>query len=244
MEWREEGLILGVRKHGETSVILEAMTRTRGRHLGLVRGGRSRRMQPFLQPGNGANLVWRARLDEHLGLFTVEPTRLRTARLMESAEALHAIGLIAALLRTLAERDPHPALYDAAVFIADHLEDEQAPALIVRLELDLLREAGFGLDLTRCAATGGAEDLAYVSPKSGRAVSLAAGEPYRGRLLPLPAFLIADAPEEAPQPADVRAGFRLTEFFLHRDLFGPRGLSLPEARAAYLAELSKRSEWR
>jgi DNA repair protein RecO (recombination protein O) len=248
MEWRDEGLIIGVRKFGETSVIVEAMTRAHGRHLGLVRGGRSRKMQPFLQAGNSAELVWRARLDEHLGAFAVEPTSLRAARLMASAEALHAIGLVSALLRLIAERDPHPDLYDTAILIADHIEDERLPALLVRLEIDILREAGFGLDLARCAATGGREDLAYVSPKSGRAVSLAAGAPYRDRLLPLPAFLRAgDARDDDqcknPPPGDIRDGFRLTEFFLCRDLYGPRGHGLPEARGAYLAELAKRAGW-
>ncbi len=251
MEWRDEGLIIGVRKYGETSVIVEAMTRAHGRHLGLVRGGRSRRMQPFLQAGNSAEFVWRARLDEHLGAFAVEPTRLRTARLMASAEALHAIGLISALLRLIAERDPHPELYEAASLIADHIEDERLPALMVRLEVEILSETGFGLDLSRCAATGETRDLAYVSPKSGRAVSLAAGAPYRGRLLPLPAFLREwreeasdkDLERKNPPPCDIRDGFRLTEFFLNRDVFAPRGLGLPEARSAYLAQLAKRAGW-
>jgi DNA repair protein RecO (recombination protein O) len=253
MEWRDEGLIIGVRKYGETSVIVEAMTRAHGRHLGLVKGGRSRRMQPFLQAGNSAELVWRARLDEHLGAFAIEPTRLRTARLMASAEALHAIGLIGALLRVIAERDPHPELYEAANLIADHIEDERLPALMVKLEVEILSEAGFRLDLSRCAATGGTRDLTYVSPKSGRAVSSAAGAPYRGRLLPLPAFLRheelrGDALNEEleqknPPPCDIRDGFRLTEFFLNRDVFAPRGQRLPEARSAYLAELAKRAGW-
>ncbi len=248
MEWRDEGLIIGVRKHGETSVIVEAMTRAHGRHLGLVKGGRSRKMQPFLQPGNSAELVWRARLDEHLGTFTVEPTRLRAARLIESAQALHAAGHIGALLRLLAERDPHPELYDAATLIADHIGDERLPALLVRLEVEILRQAGFGLDLSRCAATGATQNLAYVSPRSGRAVSMAAGAPYSGRLLPLPPFLRqdaadADAERQNPPPADVRDGFRLTAFFLIRDVFGPRGLGLPAARSAYLAELAKRPGW-
>lgn len=255
MEWRDEGLIIGVRKYGETSVILEAMTRAHGRHLGLVRGGRSRRMQPFLQAGNSAALVWRARLDEHLGTFAVEPTLLRTARLMANAEALHAIGLIGALLRLVAERDPHPELYEIASLIADHIEDERLPALLVRLELEILTETGFGLDLSRCAATGEAKDLIYVSPKSGRAISSAAGAPYRNRLLPLPPFLRREAerggdisPDDAewknPPPDDIRDGFRLTEFFLNRDLFMPRGERLPEARGAYLSELAKRAGWR
>ena len=244
MEWRDRGLIIGVKKHGETSLILEAMTRAHGRHLGLVRGGRSRRMQPFLQAGNDAEFVWRARLDEHLGTFAVEPTHLRTARLMASAEALHAVGLIAALLRLIAERDPHPALFETAMVIADHIDQsEKLPALLVRFEIEILAETGFGLDLALCAATGRADDLVYVSPKSGRAVSKEAGEPYRARLLPLPAFLRDEITTQTPPPGEIRDGFRLTEFFLMRDLFGPRGQGLPQARSAYLAELAKRSGW-
>jgi DNA repair protein RecO (recombination protein O) len=252
MEWRDEGLIIGVKKHGETSVIVEAMTRAHGRHLGLVKGGRLRKRQPFLQAGNSAELVWRARLDEHLGCYAIEPTRLRAAQLMQSSHALHAAGHIGALLRLIAERDPHPALYDAATFIADHIDDDRLPALLVRLEVEILRETGFGLDLSRCAATGSAENLAYVSPKTGRAVSRAAGEPYRARLLPLPPFLrneiarqhpLGDEAWQISPPADVWDGFRLTEFFLMRDVFRPRGLGLPQARSAYLAELAKRPGW-
>jgi DNA repair protein RecO (recombination protein O) len=240
MEWRDDGLIIGARNHGETSVIVEAMTRAHGRHFGLVRGGRSRRMRPLLQPGTHAELVWRARLAEHLGTFAVEPVRLRTASLMASAEALHAVCLIAALLRLAAERDPHPELYELAIKIAEGIERlEILPPLIVRFELEVLAQMGFGLDLSRCAVTGVIDDLNYVSPKSGRAVSRTAGEPYKSRLLPLPAFLRGGLTEE-PLLADIRDGFRLTGFFLMRDLFAPRGQTLPEARGAYLAELEKR----
>ncbi len=240
MEWRDDGLILGTRKHGETSVIVEAMTRAHGRHFGLVRGGRSKRMQPMLQPGNHAEFVWRARIEEHLGTFSIEPMKLRTARLMASAEALHAVCLVAALLRLAAERDPHPKLYEAAVQIAGSIErPEILPLLLVRFEAEILSQMGFGLDLESCAATGTCEDLIYVSPKSGRAVSKAAGEPYKARLLPLPAFLRDQAAKD-PGPAEIRDGFRLTGFFLLRRLFGPRGEALPEARSAYLAELEKR----
>jgi DNA repair protein RecO (recombination protein O) len=240
MEWRDEGLIIGIKKHGETSVILEAMTRAHGRHLGLVKGGRSKRMQPLLQVGNNAEFVWRARLDEHLGFYAVEPTQLRTARLMASPQALHAMNLISALLRLVAEREPHPALYETVMLIVDHLDEpEIAPALLVRFEATILAETGFGLDLDSCAATGAREDLVYVSPKSGRAVSREAGAPYRERLLPLPAFLRGGHLHESPLPGEIRAGFRLTEYFLARDLFGPRGLSLPQARSAYLAEIEK-----
>jgi DNA repair protein RecO (recombination protein O) len=241
MEWRDDGLILGTRKHGETSVIVEAMTRTHGRHFGLVRGGRSKRMQPLLQPGNHAEFVWRARLDEHLGTFSVEPMQLRTARLMASAEALHAVCLVAALLRLGPERDPHPALYDTAVRIAGSVDrSENLAPLIVRFEAEILSQMGFGLDLESCAATGVTKDLIYVSPKSGRAVSKAAGEAYKTRLLPLPAFLRNGHGENDPPPADILDGFQLTGFFLARDLFAPRGQALPEARGAYLGALATR----
>lgn len=241
MEWQDHGLIIGARRHGETSVVLEAMTATHGRHLGLVKGGRSPRLQPLLQVGNSARFVWRARLAEHLGLFSVEPTILRTAGLLDDAEALHAIGLVAGLLRLVAERDPHPSLCESALFIADHLADKDLLAeLLVRFEAEILAETGFGLDLDRCAATGVTEGLVYVSPRSGRAVSEAAGEPYRARLLPLPAFLRQALETERPPPAELRAGFTLTAYFLRRDLFEPRGEPLPAARDAYLAVLTKR----
>ncbi len=231
MEWRDDGIILGVRRHGEASVLLEVMTRGHGRHLGLVRGGRSRRLQPALQPGNGVALVWRARLDEHLGTYAVEPLAMRAARFMDSPAALYALANAAALLRFLPERDPHEGLYEALTVLADHLhEPVLAAALTVRFELAMLCELGFGLDLTACAATGVTSGLAYVSPKSGRAVSQAAGEPYRDRLLPLPAFLRrANEPLEPGLPA-IRDGFRLTGAFLERDVYGPRGLPLPDVR--------------
>jgi DNA repair protein RecO (recombination protein O) len=243
MEWQDEALVIGIKRHGETSVILEVMTAAHGRHLGLVKGGRSKRMQPMLQVGNSARVTWRARLDEHLGLFTVEPTALRTGTLMVSEEALHAIGHVASLLRLLAERDPHALLYEAASHIADSLASTELAKLLVAFEADILAETGFGLDLACCAATGTTENLVYVSPRSGRAVSLAAGEPYKAKLLPLPAFLLGRADPPEPTPAEVRAGFRLTEFFLLRDLFGPRGEALPPARSAYLAALGKRPGW-
>ncbi len=243
MEWHDEGLIIGIRKHGETSIILEAMTAEHGRHLGLVRGGRSRRMRPVLQPGNQASLTWRARLDEHLGLYAVELTEPRAGRLMASAAALHGLNHIAALLRLLAERDPHPRLYEAASRIADYLGDEKlGPALLARFELAVLAEFGFGLDLSRCAATGATEDLVYVSPKTGRAVSRRAGAPYHDRLLRLPGFLRAAAVAATPPRSDLGDGFELTGYFLARDVFAPRGLALPAARRAYLAEIAKRDE--
>ena len=242
MEWHDEGLIIGVRRHGETSVILDAMTLEHGRHLGLVKGGRSRRMQAMLQPGNGGSLTWRARLDEHLGLYSIEATDLRASRLMADAAALQGLNLLSALLRLLAEREPHAALYRAAVLIADHLDNVNvAPAALARFELAMLAELGFGLDFSCCAATGVQENLIYVSPKSGRAVSAAAGEPYRERLLPLPAFLHRESADARPQLDDIANAFSLAAFFLARDVFGPRGLGLPEAQMGYLTALKKRS---
>ena len=234
MEWSERGLILGLKKHGETSVILELMTRGHGRHLGVVRGGRSKTMQPVLQPGNEVAAVWRARLEEHLGLYAVEAAALRTDLLLSSPQGLHGIGLLGALLRLLPERDPHPGLFDRAQVLLSQLTTPLAPALFVHFELALLAELGFGLDLDECAATGTRENLVYVSPKSARAVSRDAGAPWAAKLLPLPDFLLA--PPGAPVSREkICEGFRLTEFFFARDVFGPRGLKPPDARAAFIA---------
>jgi DNA repair protein RecO (recombination protein O) len=239
MQWTDDGIIIGTRRHGETSLIVELMTRAHGRHLGLVRGGRSRRVQPLLQPGNSVTAIWRARLDEHLGNYTLEPTVQRAARLIEGPAALYGIQLLAGLLRLLPERDSHPELYEATVALIDWLDDPAiGGALLARFEMTMLDELGFGLDLDQCAATGGTEDLIYVSPRTGRAVSRAAGESYRDRLLKLPGFLVA---EEAARPGvdDIAAAFRLTGHFLARHVFEARGLEMPEARASYLALIAR-----
>jgi DNA repair protein RecO (recombination protein O) len=241
MEWRDEGLIIGVRRHGEASTVVEALTRAHGRHLGLVRGGRSARLRATLQAGNTVGLVWRARLDEHLGSYAVEPLALRAGRLMGSGMALAGINYLAALVRVLPERDPHEAVYEAASLIAEALDDGAlAPTLIARFEAQILAECGFQLDLSSCAATGVTDDLVYVSPKSGRAVSAEAGAPWRDRLLPLPPFLREDAPPEVqPSPGEIADGFRLTGFFLARDLFALHGEPLPDSRAAYLKAVAQ-----
>lgn len=239
MEWRDDGIILGTRRHGETSLILEVMTRGHGRHLGLVRGGRSRRRQPSLQPGNLVSLAWWARLDEHLGTFEAEPLELNAGRLMESAAAVHGLQTLAAHLRLVPERDPHPSLYDMLCLTLRHLaEPELAGELVVRFELRVLEELGFGLDLSECAATGERVDLAFVSPKSGRAVSRQAGEPWSDRMLALPAFLL---PGQGRRPAgpDLADAFRLTGFFFARHVYDPRGLEQPQSRASFLAALRR-----
>lgn len=236
MEWTDQGIILATRRHGETSLILELMTAAHGRHLGLVRGGRSRRQQPFLQPGNSVEVKWRARLHEHLGNFTIEPTAQRASRLMEGPTGIYGLQLLAALLRLLPERDPHPMLYGALEAILDALDGPMTGAeLLVRFELALLNELGFGLDLASCAATGSNDALAYVSPRTGRAVSEAAGAPYRTRLLRLPPFLAGDRSVRPVGGADLRDAFALTGYFLHRHVFEPRGLEHPPARARFIA---------
>jgi DNA repair protein RecO (recombination protein O) len=238
MQWTDEGIVIGVRRQGETSVILDLLTRGHGRHLGFVQGGRSRRLRPALQPGNSLHVVWRARIEEQLGSFAVEPAVLRAAAVMESAAALHAVNHLCTLARLLPERDPHENLFQRLDAILSDLGDRRAaPVAIVRFELALLADLGFGLDVERCAATGSREDLAFVSPRTGRAVSRLSGEPYRDRLLPLPGFVRDEAATEV-SASDLLAGFRLAEHFLLRDLFGPRNQPLPAARAAYVEAIA------
>jgi len=238
MEWIDDGIVLGVKRHGETSVILELMTQARGRHLGLVRGGVGTRLRGVLQPGNSLRATWRARLDEHLGNYAVEGVNLRAAGFLTAAHAVHGVTHLAALCRLLAEREPHAAIYGALEEILDHLEEPRlaAPA-IARFELAFLAELGFGLDLESCAATGTTAELVYVSPRSGRAVSRAAGEAYHDKLMALPAFLRDDAMPASP--ADLASAFALTGFFLDRHAFAPRGLTVPEARAQFVTTIAR-----
>ena len=241
MEWHDDGIVMGVRRHGEANVVLELMTKAHGRHLGLVRGGRSSRLQAVLQPGNGVSVTWRARLEDHLGAYQVEGTQLRAARLIASPSGLYGLGLLGHLVRLLPERDSHPALYEALGVVVEALDDPHlGPPLLVRFELAVLAELGVGLDLTCCAVTGRRDDLVYVSPKSGRAVCAEAGEAWKDRLLPLPAFLRGDGPREVPDAVDLAAGFALTGFFLTRHVLEPRGIPVPEVRTALVAGLTSR----
>jgi len=239
MEWSEDGIVVGTRRHGETDVIVEAMTAAHGRHLGLVKGGLSRRLRPILQSGNTLALTWRARLHEHLGNFRAEPVKERSSRLMASPVAAFGLALAAAHLRLIPERDPHPRLFDALEAMLESMEEAGLAAeLMVRFELLLLEELGFGLDLESCAATGSSEDLVYVSPKTGRAVSRGAGEPYRDRLLSLPAFL-AGAPGERVAQADLELAF--LGHFLERHAFAPHNRGIPAARTRFVDRLERSS---
>jgi DNA repair protein RecO (recombination protein O) len=236
MQWEDEAIVLGVKRHGEASAILEVMTRAHGRHLGLVRGAAGARLRPVLQPGNRVSVTWRARLDEHLGNYQVEGLDLAAARFLDAAYALYGLMHAAALCRLLPERDPHPQIHAGLDQVLGALSDARlAGPRMARFELQLLSELGFGLDLESCAATGMTANLVYVSPKSGRAVSRAAGLPWHDRLLRLPAFLGEPAPEEVPSAADLADGFAMTGFFLERYVLAPRGLTMLEARGSFVS---------
>lgn len=238
MQWTDEGIVIGVRRHGEASAILELMTREHGRHLGMVRGGFGTRMKPILQTGNSVSAHWRARLDEHLGNYTIEGLRERASNFFGAPHAIYGVTHLAALMRLLPERDPHADLFAVFESILDRLEDPVLAApLVVRFEMQMLAELGFGLDLDECASTGVTDDLVYVSPKSGRAVSREAGAPYADRMLRLPDFLRDDA--AAPAGRDVADGFALTGYFLERHVLVPRGQVLTDERAHFIAALTR-----
>lgn len=236
MEWADEGIVLGVRRHGESSAIVELMTREHGRHLGLVRGGAGSRMRPLLQPGNSVSATWRARLDEHLGTYAIEGLRLRAASFLSLSHGVYGITHLASLARLLPERDPHQDMYHVLEHMLDDFEDAGgAAAHLVRFELAILAELGFGLDLESCAATGETTDLVYVSPKSGGAVSRSAGEPWRDRLLALPPFLRGgEGRTDTWSDQDLRDGFHLTGLFLLRHVLEPRGQGHSDARAGFI----------
>jgi DNA repair protein RecO (recombination protein O) len=240
IEWTDDAIVLSARRHGETAAIVSLLTRSHGRHAGLVHGGAGRRARGIYEPGNRVTAAWRARLSEHLGHFACELVASRAAALLDDALRLAALAAATALIdAALPEREPHARLFDSLDSLVDRLCAAEPvspwPAHYVRFELDLLSDLGFGLDLSRCAATGREDDLAYVSPKTGRAVSAAAAEPYRDRLLPLPGFLTSRGGAEAAITGDViLAGLRLTAYFLEQHAFAhqptPGSGRLPAAR--------------
>lgn len=232
MQWTGEGLLIGVRRHGETSVIAEAMVAGRGRHLGLVRGGRSPKLSATLQAGNSVQLVWRARIEEHLGTYAVELLEARAATLIGDRRRLYLSRLVCDHLRLLPERDPHDRLMAMALAL---LDGEPDAAAIPRFELALLDDLGFGLDLLSCAVSGVTENLTHVSPRTGRAVSQTVAEPYLGKLLALPPFLRGS--DEA-SPEDLLAAFRLTGHFLDMHVWQPRQIDPPTTREPLIALLA------
>src|SRR5205809_628387 len=233
MEWNDDAIVLSSRAHGETGVILELLTRDHGRHAGLVRGGASRRVKPTLQPGNSVHVQWRARLEEHLGSFTCELARARAGELMDSRDALAGLDAFTAVTNAaMPEREaPAPGFRRGEVLLDAMLADDTAHwlPLYVRWEAGLLEALGFGLDLRECAATGAKDDLIYVSPRTGRAVSRDAAGIYANRLFKLPGFLTGDRNQEA-HADEVAAGLALTGYFLLERVLAPHGKEMPPAR--------------
>jgi DNA repair protein RecO (recombination protein O) len=241
MEWTDDGIVLGLRRHGESAAVVELLTREHGRHLGLVRGASGARMRPVLQPGNTVRAVWRARLDEHLGMYAIEGLQLRAASLIAASHGVYGVTHLSALARLLPERDPHEDIHARLEHALDDFEDAGDAAVhIIRFELAMLAELGFGLDLDNCAATGDTTDLIYVSPKSGGAVSRTAGEPWRDRLLRLPAFLReSEEGSHRWSDQDLADGFRLTGLFLLRHVLEPRGQGHSDAREGFINAVTR-----
>jgi len=238
MDWTDLGIVLAARHHGETGLVVNLLTAEHGRHAGFVPGGVSRRSRPTWQIGNVVEVNWRAKLADQLGNYSGELREAHAARAMDSATELAGLSSACALVdEALPEREPHPAMYAGFQAFLTVLGHEGWPAIYVRLELGLLQELGFGLDLEKCALTGTVEDLAYVSPKSGRAVSRTAAAPYAEKLLPLPAFLSTGG-----LPADheeLRQGLDLTGYFLERHVFWPHNKPLPPARVRLIESLQR-----
>jgi DNA repair protein RecO (recombination protein O) len=235
MRWSDDAIVLSIRRHGESSLLVHLLTREHGRHAGLVRGGQRPRTRVAYQIGNRLVVAWSARLAEHLGTVQGEVARGYAASLIDAPARLGGLSSAAALAdAALPEREPHPLMYTRLVDLLDALaaDDGWMPAY-AEWELGLLAELGFGLDLARCAVTGATADLVYVSPNSGRAVSAAAGEPYRDRLLKLPPFLRAET-TGVPALGDVLDALALAGFFLERHVFAPHGRGLPPARTRFL----------
>ncbi|HEY7688065.1 MAG TPA: DNA repair protein RecO [Dongiaceae bacterium] len=260
MEWTDQGILLSARRHGESAAIVSLLTPDHGRHAGLVPGGGSRRQRATLQPGNLLQATWRARLAEHLGYMTCELMEGWAADLLDDDLRLAALTAALALVdAALPEREPHRRIYDGLGGLIATLRGgaplESWGAAFARFEAAVLADLGYGLDLASCAATGATAELAFVSPKTGRAVSAAAAAPYRERLLALPSFLLVGADPDAPVGrADLLAGLKLTGYFLEQNVFshlpgfGGRAAGqagerrgLPPARDRLLDKLARRA---
>jgi DNA repair protein RecO (recombination protein O) len=241
MEWSDRGIVLSGRPHGETGLVTTLLTRQHGRHAGFVAGGISRKSRPTWQPGNLVEVAWRARQVDQLGHFTGELREAHAARVMDDAVQLAGLSAACALIdAALPDREPHAAVFDGFHALLNAIGHPGWPVIYVRLELGILQELGFRLDLDRCAVTGATEDLAFVSPRTGRAVGRTAAEPYRDRLSPLPAFLSTRVlPADG---AELRLGLDLTGHFLERHVFWPHNKPLPAARSRFMEALSRQEE--
>lgn len=239
MEWRDQGILLSVRRHGETSAIIDVFTQEHGRHSGIVRGGTSRKIAPILQPGAQLDVSWRARLEDHLGSYTVEPLRSRAAA-MSDRFALAGLNAVTALLGfALPDREANRPLYLQSEQLLDLLgQAEIWPLAYLRFELALLEASGMGLHLDACAVTGAQDGLTYVSPRTGRAVSAAGAGEWADKLLPLPPILRGDG---AGEDAEVLQALSVTGYFLS-DKLAPElsGKPLPEARGRFIDQFARR----
>ena len=232
MDWQDDGFVIARLRHGESALIVKLLTEAHGLHAGLVRGGAGRRAGPVWQIGNRVEATWRARLSDHLGSWRGELARAHAAELLDARRPLAALGAAAALVEaTLPEREPNPAVFAAFAALLDRLTTPLWAVSYARFEVALLAALGFGLDLGRCAVTGGEGDLAFVSPRTGRAVSRAAAGAYENRLFALPRFLIE--PGESADPASVADALRLTGHFLARQALAPAGRRMPPARERF-----------
>ena len=239
MRWSDEGIVLSARRHGERGLIVHLLTRERGRHAGLVRGGQGPRTRMRYQTGNRLAITWSARLSEHLGYLAGELLRGHAARFIDDRLRLACLSSAASMAEScLPEREPHPRAYAGLNTLLEALDDDRDyAALYVRWELDLLAELGYGLDLSHCAGNGTTENLTYVSPRSGQAVSEEAAAPYREKLLRLPRFLLDESIR--PDAGDILDGLRLTGFFLDRRVLAPHERKIPTARLRF-ADVLKR----
>lgn len=240
MEWRDQGILLSARRHGETSAIIEVFTPQHGRHAGVVRGGTSRKIAPILQPGAQVDVAWRARLEDHIGAFTVEPVRSRAVSAMQDRLSLAGLNAVTALLSfCLPEREPHAPLYHRTQALLDLLDHGDLwPLAYLRWEQSLLEEMGYGLELGICAVTGATEGLAFVSPRTGRAVTREGAGAWVSKMLPLPPVMQGqgDAPD-----AEIAQAFKTTGYFLEQHLARDLGgKPLPEARARFVDAFTRR----
>ncbi len=239
MEWTDDAIILSSRRHGESSSITTVLSPQHGRYAGLVRGGSGKSKRGILQTGNHVRSLWRARLPEHLGTFTCELVTAHSAMVLSDPLRLMALSSACAVADTvLPEREPHASVYHGLqIFLKALGHDDDWPIIYVKWELGLLGELGFGLDFTECASTGSNDDLIYVSPKSGKAVSASAGEPYKSRLLPLPSFLKDRATSGTAE--DAADGVKLTGYFLNNHVYEEHGVNQPEARTRFVQALGR-----
>lgn len=247
MEWQDEGIVLSATRFGEHDALLELMTRTHGRARGYVKAGMSRRNKANLQVGNRLSVTWRSRIETNLGRFTHELIHSPLGLMMGDGNRVSALSAVTAVVAsTMPERETHEGLFERLEAVVALLEETEGDislwaAALAKLELAILKELGYGLDLSECAGTGSTENLVYVSPKSGRAVSAEAGGPYKGRLLPLPAFLTAGKLADAGAH-DALDALRTTGYFLDRNVWIVHGKGMPPARDRFISTLARAAQ--